>query len=86
MECDRLSMVLLVRNWQVCPLVEYSRGGWSWTTLKLGLDGPRNWLLSVLGEESVYDLGILVLRVEEEAVHVEKTGANWWKFNGSRHN
>ena len=50
-----------------------------WATLELGLDRPRKGSLSESGKDGVDDFGILVLGVEKETVHVEKTGTDGWE-------
>jgi hypothetical protein len=44
--------------------------------LELGFDGPGEGGAVVFGEEDVCAEGVEVFRVEEEAVHVEETGAD----------
>ena len=51
-------------------------GGGAGAALQLGFDGPGEGGAVVFGEQDVGAEGVKVFGVEEEAVHVEKTGAD----------
>lgn len=71
--------VLLLGDWKLCPLMKDLLGLWKWATLELCFDGPREGWAVVFCEEGVDALGILVLCVEEESVHIEKASADRWE-------
>lgn len=50
-----------------------------WTSLQLSLDRPGKHWLAVHGKDFVCDLGVFVLRVDQQPVHVEETRTNAWE-------
>ena len=58
------------------PVVEDLGGGGTGAALELGFDGPGEGGAVVFGEEDVGAESVEVFGVEEEAVHVEETGAD----------
>lgn len=58
------------------PVVEDFGGGGAGAALQLGFDGPGEGGAVVFGEQDVGAEGVEVFGVEEEAVHVEETGAD----------
>ena len=69
-------LIFFGRAGELGPFVEDSGGGGAGAALQLGFDGPGEGGAGVFGEEDVGAEGVEVFGVEEEAVHVEETGAD----------
>lgn len=69
-------VVLVGGAGQLGPVVEDFGGGGAGAALQLGFDGPGEGGAVVFGEQDVGAEGVEVFGVEEEAVHVEQTGAD----------
>lgn len=71
---------LLFANGQLRPSAEDLAGGGTGAALQLGFDGPGEGGAVVFGEQDVGAEGVEVFGVEQQAVHVEETGADgcWW--------
>lgn len=72
-------LVFFWRAGELGPVVEDFAGGGAWAALQLGFDGPRQCGPVVFGEQDVGAEGVEVFGVEEQAVHVEETGADGWR-------
>lgn len=53
--------------------MEDGRSGGAGAALELCLDGPRHWGAAVALEHRIDTLGIFILGIEEEAIHVKET-------------
>lgn len=73
MDLRLLKSKLFLWDWQLRPLVEYGRSGGTRTALELCLDRPRHWGTAIALKHRIDAFGILVLGVEEEAIHVKET-------------
>lgn len=76
LESVELFYIFLVVDGELGPFLKQLVRGRAWPTLQLGLDAPGKGAPLVFLEDKVDAKSVNVFRIEEETIHVEKTGPN----------
>jgi hypothetical protein len=77
-ESVELLDVLLPRNGELCPFQEDFIAFGGAAALDPGFDGPGEIGLGVFLQDGVDAFCDEIFGVEEQAVHVEEAGCDWW--------